>query len=125
LNHWKIAFFISLGMFVMLHAPDIIPSAQATRSSKELQKPPIAMQNENAVEVLRVWSVPKGPNQFVIEPLWDDAGYWGIMLVDIARHVAKAHARRYGGEENQALGRIGQLFAVEWQQPTSPAEEVR
>jgi len=125
MNYWKFAFFVCLAVLALSHGSGIISAAETFKSSRELQKPPIANQNDNSVEVLRVWADPKGDNQFVIEPLWNDAGSWGILLVDIARHAANAHAKKYGGEPKQALARIGQVFTAEWKQPTSPANQIQ
>ena len=53
-----------------------------------LEPPPIAQANANAVEVLRVWAAPGSPQQLALRTTWQDAGAWGLMLVDIARHAA-------------------------------------
>jgi hypothetical protein len=51
-----------------------------------------------------------------------DPSVWGIALVDIARHAAKAYALDGGISESEALRRIKQLFDAEWSSPTEMPE---
>jgi hypothetical protein len=64
------------------------------KSVQELEPPPIAKSNPQAVEVLRVWAVPGQPQQLTLKITGKDAGAWGLLLADVARHAAKA----YGNE---------------------------
>ena len=57
---------------------------------RELEPPPIANTNSQAVEVLRVWAAPGHPQQLKLKTTWKDAGAWGLLLADIARHAANA-----------------------------------
>jgi hypothetical protein len=43
---------------------------------------------------------------------------WGLMLVDIARHAARAYAREGAYTEEEALGRIVEMFEAEIARPT-------
>ena len=97
----------------------------AVKNVQALGTPPIADERNNAVEVLRVWTVENGPNQFVVEPFWEDAGAWGILLADIARHSANAHAEKHGGDPSMALSKIVELLFAELEHPSSPAEQIR
>jgi hypothetical protein len=92
-------------------------------AKRELNPPPIAAAQLRSVEVLRVWAVPDGPQQLALITQWDDPGAWGLMLVDIARHVAQAYARD-GGDRACALARIKELFDAEWAGPTTRIEEL-
>lgn len=47
-----------------------------------------------------------------------DPHAWGIALVDIARHAAKAYALSGQFSENEALQKINQVFDAEWDAPT-------
>jgi len=49
--------------------------------------------------------------------LWEDAGNWGIILVDLARHVANAYEHDWRGDYFEVLGRIRELFDAEWDSP--------
>lgn len=83
----------------------------------ELDPPPIAAENPDAMEVLRVWTAPDVCQQFVLKTTWKDPGAWGVALVDIARHVANAYEREER-DRAEILGRIRELFDAEWSSPT-------
>ena len=89
----------------------------------ELQPPPIAA-DSSAVEVLRVWGGPGLPQQYVVEVNWEDPGAWGLLLVDLARHVSKAYAASGVATEGEALDRIKLLFDAEWASPTDNPEQL-
>jgi hypothetical protein len=59
---------------------------------RDLEHPPIASGNSQAVEVLRVWAAPAQPQQLTLRTPWKNAGAWGLLLADIARHAANAYA---------------------------------
>lgn len=52
---------------------------------------------------------------------WEDPATWGIMLVDLARHVANHYHQQKGLDPNEVLSRIRVLFDAEWDSPTSDA----
>src|SRR3954463_4487967 len=83
------------------------------RNRNELEPPPVALTDARAVEVLRVWAAPGSPQQLTLRTTWKDAGAWGLMLVDIARHAAKAYASE-GQDPKVVLARIRELFDAEW-----------
>jgi hypothetical protein len=89
---------------------------------RELNLPPA--QDPAAKEVLRVWSLPDASQEYVLEPTWSDPAAWGLMLVDIARHAARAYAR--GGQltEQQVLDRILWGFKAEWSVPTDVGKQL-
>ena len=43
---------------------------------------------------------------------------WGLLLVDIARHAARAYARESDYTEEEALTRIVDMFEAEIAKPT-------
>ena len=89
---------------------------------RTLEAPPMADQAE-AREVLRIWASPGHPQQLTLRTTWQDPGAWGLVLVDIARHVARAYARE-GHSEQDALDRIRDLFDAEWDEPTDVGQDV-
>jgi len=91
---------------------------------KELDKPPVA-QEEGAFEILRVWGGDNLPQQYSLNTTWDDPGAWGLMLVDIARHTAKAYENTGSVTEQEALARIKQLIDAEWETPTDEPEQIK
>jgi Domain of unknown function (DUF5076) len=87
--------------------------------SDELPIPPAVAEDPQAREILRLWDMGSSRQQFVLNPgLWGDPTNWGVMLVDLARHVAHAYAELGHMEEAAALGRIKQCFDLEWRSPT-------
>ena len=87
------------------------------RTPTELQMPPIAGER-GAIEILRVWGGPALPQQCSLLPTWNDPGAWGLLLVDVARHAAKAYASSGEYSEVEALARIKSVFEAEWANPT-------
>ncbi|MDG3002333.1 DUF5076 domain-containing protein [Paludisphaera mucosa] len=71
-----------------------------------------------AVEIARVWITSEGQRASLAATLWDDPAAWGLMLVDLARQVAKAFAAEQGGEAAEVLARIREGFDAEWDHPT-------
>lgn len=88
-----------------------------------LAAPPIAETNPQAVEVLRVWAAPGSPQQLTLRTTWKDAGAWGLMLVDVARHASKAYANE-GRDPKEILARIRELFDAEWANPTDKPKDI-
>jgi hypothetical protein len=69
------------------------------KNENELLIPPGAEEDPKAMEVIRVW-VAKGGQHVSLNPLvWKDPQAWGIVLADLAGHVANAY--------EQACGLIG------------------
>ena len=93
------------------------------RNQNQLQPPPIAESEAKAVEVLRVWAAPGSPQQLRLRTTWKDAGAWGLMLVDVARHAAKAYAKE-GQDPEVVLARIRQMFDAEWSSPTDTPQDI-
>ncbi len=91
---------------------------------RELEPPPIANTDSQAVEVLRVWAAPGQPQQLTLRTTWKDAGAWGLLLADIARHAARAYANE-GQNRAEALGKIRQLLDAEFSRPTDNPIELK
>lgn len=54
-----------------------------------LPVPAAAQGAEKAMEMVRIWIVD-GDQHVVISPnLWKDPAAWGLMLVDLAKHVGQ------------------------------------
>ena len=93
-------------------------------STGELEVPPIASSNSQAREVLRVWAAPGQPQQLTLRTTWKNAGAWGLLLADIARHAANAYANE-GQNRAEVLSKIRQLLDAEFLQPTDNPIEHR
>jgi hypothetical protein len=49
---------------------------------------------------------------------FEEPDMWGLLLVDLARHAARAYARESGFTEEEALARILDMFEAEIARPT-------
>jgi hypothetical protein len=84
----------------------------------ELVIPTEAELDADAGELLRAWVV-KGALHCSIKPtIWPDPGNWGILLADVARHVARAIQLHDGRLPTETVARITQVFNVEIETPT-------
>ena len=92
------------------------------KKPRELALPPISS-NPEAVEVLRVWAAPGQPQQVVLKTTWADAGAWGLMLADVARHAANAYANE-GSDPAEVLARIRRLLDAEFSGPTDTPSQL-
>jgi hypothetical protein len=55
--------------------------------------------------------------------MWKDPAAWGLMLADLASHVANAYERE-GYDRSDVLIRIYEAFDAERGAPTDNAEEI-
>lgn len=84
----------------------------------ELPIPLKAIESESAFELARVWVADGGQHVSVATGVWEDPAAWGIMLVDLAQHIANAYSRTQGIKQSDVLGRIKEGFDAEWSAPT-------
>ena len=88
----------------------------------ELPIPPAATRDEKAVELARIWAAGGMQHVSLATGLWSDPAAWGMMLVDLARHVAAAYQQSEGREPAEVLGRIKAGFDAEWNTATDQPE---
>ena len=86
---------------------------------KEQPIPPDALTHEGAVEVLRAFVVDGGLS-ISFTRAFDDPAMWGMMLVDIARHAARAFGKEGVMSEERALELIVDMFKAELVRATDP-----
>jgi hypothetical protein len=87
--------------------------------SQELRVPSVARRDVNARELVRVWAAEGGQHVCIATGVWKDPGAWGIMLVDLAKHIAAAYEQTQMFSASEALARIKSGFDAEWSVPTS------
>jgi hypothetical protein len=104
---------VSLIMLIGSFSGGIIFAQQRPQA---LNPPPMAAKPD-AIEILRVWAAPGVPQQLVLQTVWKDPAAWGLLLVDVARHVSRAYAAD-GQDEKKVLARIRAGFDAEWGNPT-------
>lgn len=68
-------------------------------------------------EMARIWLADGDQVVALSSRLWDDPGTWGLMIVDLAKHVARAYEAR-GISASDALAQIKSAMDAEWAHPT-------
>jgi AcrR family transcriptional regulator len=86
---------------------------------KEQPLPPDVIGREDATEVLRAF-VLDGGLSIAFQRAFEEPDVWGLLLVDVARHAARAYARETDLSEDEALQRIVEMFEAELARPTDP-----
>ncbi|HMF91140.1 MAG TPA: DUF5076 domain-containing protein [Candidatus Angelobacter sp.] len=88
---------------------------------EELLIPPIAEEDPNAIEVVRVW-VARGAQHVSLNPfVWKDPEAWGIVLADLAGHLANAYQQEMGLSREETMRKITDLLLAELRHPTDTA----
>jgi hypothetical protein len=77
------------------------------------------MGRDDATEVLRAFVIDGGLS-IAFQRAFEEPDMWGLLLVDIARHAARAYARESDYTEEDALDRIVEMFESEIARPTDP-----
>jgi hypothetical protein len=84
---------------------------------KEQPLPPDVIGRDDATEVLRAFVVDGGLS-IAFTRAFEEPDMWGLLLVDIARHAARAYAQESSCTEEEALARIVDMFESEIARPT-------
>ena len=88
------------------------------QSIEDLSIPKSVLEAKTQAEILRVW-IADGDQVVTLSPrMWEDPGAWGLMLVDIAKHVAAAYEAK-GITSDIALQKIRAAMQAEWSNPTN------
>jgi len=92
-------------------------------AEKTLAIPPAAQRDKASFEVLRVWIAEQGQHVSIQSGAWDDPFAWGIVLADLARHIALAHTlQNQSTDEDAFLARLLEGFQAEIDNPTDEPE---
>jgi hypothetical protein len=86
--------------------------------ANELAVPIEALGNPNAGEILRAWSVDGGLSVSLNPVAFADSAVWGILLVDVARHVSRALSNEGKGSVPEIMNSILTTFESELARPT-------
>ena len=93
--------------------------------SDQLLIPDAARKDPNSFELLRVWVASKGQHVSLRAGVWDDAAAWGIMLADLARHIANSYQQNRGLSPLRTIPRIKAALNAELSSPTDePSGEI-
>jgi hypothetical protein len=85
---------------------------------KELLIPSAALEAADAIEILRVWVAGDAQHVSLQTGVWSDPGAWGIMLADLARHIARSYESAQGMAAEEAMERLRSVLSAELAAPT-------
>ena len=88
----------------------------------ELKIPPAALSDKEACELVRAWAANGGLQCALNVNAWPDdmlAIGWGVLLSDIARHVADAVHQTKSLDPAGTLSKIRSVFNSELDKPTA------
>jgi hypothetical protein len=92
-------------------------------AEKTLTIPPAAQRDKASFEVLRVWIAEQGQHVSIQSGAWEDPFAWGIVLADLARHIALAHQlQKEGADLDGFMVRLLEGFQAEIENPTDEPE---
>ncbi len=87
-----------------------------------LRIPLAAMRDPRSLEVLRVWIANGEQHVALVFGMWEDPAAWGLLLADLARHIADAHAQQDGSVDAEDF--LEQIRAGLEAELDSPTDEV-
>ncbi len=87
-------------------------------TSNQLDIPEIANKDPNSLEVLRAWVANNGLHVSIRGSVWEDPAAWGVLLADLARHVANMFQQEHNFDPQEVLARVGAALAAELTSPT-------
>jgi hypothetical protein len=92
-------------------------------SQKVLDIPAAAQRDKASFEVMRVWIAEQGQHVSIQSGAWDDPFAWGIVLADLARHIALAHQMQNSKTDPETfIERLLEGFQAEIENPTDEPE---
>lgn len=93
----------------------------------ELEIPEKARRDKASAELIRVWVTPDGaPHVTIRTDVWKDPAAYGVVLADLARHIANGFHQTQNLDMAQALKRIVEGFSTELDFPTdTPTGQVQ
>jgi hypothetical protein len=87
--------------------------------SDQLLIPDAAKADPKSLELLRVWVANKGQHVSLRVGVWSDPAAWGIMLADLAKHIANSYDQDVALDRLKTLQRIKVAFDAEMSKPTN------
>jgi hypothetical protein len=84
----------------------------------EMTPPPAAIDDVKSFEIARLWVASNGQHVAFRTDVWPDPAAWGIVLADLARHVALAYQREGDHDVDDVLERVLAGFHTELETPT-------
>lgn len=85
----------------------------------ELAIPEKVRGDKSAAELIRAWVTASGDVHVTIKTdVWQDPAAYGIVLADLARHIANGFNQSQGKDVDDALRRVVEGFSAEVGSPT-------
>jgi hypothetical protein len=84
----------------------------------QLPVPPAVAKASSSAEILRVWVADGQQHVSLASGIWSDPAAWGLLLVDLARHISRAYEQSEGRSADEVLARLREGFDAEWSSPT-------
>jgi hypothetical protein len=84
----------------------------------ELIPPPAAAEDAKSFEIARLWVADQAQHVVLRTDVWPDPAAWGVVLAELARHVALAYQGRDGHDVEDALERLLAGFHAEIEAPS-------
>jgi hypothetical protein len=86
--------------------------------SDQLRVPEPARTDAKSFELLRVWIAHHDQHISLRAGVWKEPEAWGMMLADLARHIAAAFEQSENRDATEVLVQIKAAFETEIQCPT-------
>jgi hypothetical protein len=77
-----------------------------------------ALRDDKSYEIARIWVAEKAERVSLLIGSWDDPVAWGIVLADLARHVANGYEQDKRLDRSETLRRIRAAMTAELDDPT-------
>ncbi|HEV2274843.1 MAG TPA: DUF5076 domain-containing protein [Acidobacteriaceae bacterium] len=88
--------------------------------SDQLRVPEPAKTDPKSFELLRVWVAHQDQHISLRVGVWEDPAAWGVMLADLARHIANAFEKMENRDPLKVLEQIRSGFEAEIEMPADP-----
>ena len=82
-------------------------------AESELRIPSSATDDPKAFEIARMWVAHGGQHVAIRVGVWQKPEAWGIVLADLAKHLASAYEQHVGLNRDAALEQIKAKFQAE------------
>lgn len=86
---------------------------------RELIIPPAAISDPDAVELLRVRAAEEGQHVVITSDAWEDGPTWGVVLADLAIHVANMLQEQPSHSKEDVLNDLRVGFLQELANPVN------
>lgn len=76
------------------------------------------MKNNESIEIVKIL-LSHDKQEFILKSdVWEDPAAWGILLVDLAKHIAISYSQANNLDSKKVLQRIRNGFDIEWESPS-------